>query len=89
MAMFDFIEGWYNPHRRHSARDSLSSIAYERAYVAQPGSRVSRPTGKRHRASAAGSGKIGEEEPEAINPSCGGQSTNQLQSPTPSSTETG
>jgi putative transposase len=31
MAMFDFIEGWYNPHRRHSAIGYLSPIAYERA----------------------------------------------------------
>jgi putative transposase len=37
-AIFEFIEGWYNPHRRHSALDYLSPIAYERAYVAQPGS---------------------------------------------------
>jgi putative transposase len=26
MAVFDFIEGWYNPHRRHSALDYLSPI---------------------------------------------------------------
>jgi putative transposase len=32
MAVFDFIEGWYNPHRRHSALDYLSPIDYERAY---------------------------------------------------------
>jgi putative transposase len=30
MAIFDFIEGWYNPHRRHSALDYLSPINYER-----------------------------------------------------------
>jgi hypothetical protein len=24
MAVFEFVEGWYNPHRRHSALDSLS-----------------------------------------------------------------
>jgi putative transposase len=29
MAVFDFIEGWYNPHRRHSALGYLSPIAYE------------------------------------------------------------
>jgi putative transposase len=29
-AVFDFIEGWYNPHRRHSALDYLSPINYER-----------------------------------------------------------
>ncbi len=31
MAVFDFIEGWYNPHRRHSALDYLSPINYERS----------------------------------------------------------
>lgn len=30
MAVFDFIEGWYNPHRRHSALDYRSPSNYER-----------------------------------------------------------
>ncbi len=30
LAVFEFIEGWYNPHRRHSALDYLSPINYER-----------------------------------------------------------
>jgi putative transposase len=29
MAIFDFIEGFYNPHRRHSALEYLSPIRYE------------------------------------------------------------
>ncbi len=29
MAIFDFIEGWYNPHRRHSALADHSPIEYE------------------------------------------------------------
>jgi putative transposase len=29
MAIFSFIEGWYNPHRRHSSLDYLSPMAYE------------------------------------------------------------
>jgi putative transposase len=29
MTIFDFIEGWYNPHRRHSALDYESPITYE------------------------------------------------------------
>jgi Integrase core domain len=29
-AVFEFIEGWYNPHRRHSGLDYLSPIDYER-----------------------------------------------------------
>ncbi len=30
LAVFDFIEGWYNPRRRHSALDYLSPMAYEK-----------------------------------------------------------
>jgi len=30
LAIFDFIEGWYNPHRRHSALGYLSPNNYER-----------------------------------------------------------
>ena len=30
MAVFDFIEGWYNPWRRHSALDYKSPLEYER-----------------------------------------------------------
>jgi putative transposase len=26
MALFEFIEGWYNPHRRHSSIDYLSPV---------------------------------------------------------------
>ncbi len=32
MAIFRFIEGWYNPHRRHSALDYQSPINYERRH---------------------------------------------------------
>jgi putative transposase len=31
-AVFDFIEGWYNPHRRHSSIGSVSPARYEREY---------------------------------------------------------
>lgn len=31
MAIFEFIEGWYNPARRHSALGYQSPIAYERS----------------------------------------------------------
>jgi putative transposase len=35
-AVFEFIEGWYNPHRRHSALDYLSPVSYERTHNSQP-----------------------------------------------------
>jgi putative transposase len=33
LAIFDFIEGWYNPRRRHSALDYLSPMVYERTHA--------------------------------------------------------
>ena len=32
MAIFEFIEGWYNPHRRHSGLDYRSPINFERSF---------------------------------------------------------
>jgi putative transposase len=32
LAVFDFIEGWYNPRRRHSALDYLSPMLFERSH---------------------------------------------------------
>jgi hypothetical protein len=32
MAVFDLIEGWYNPSHRHSALDYRSPIDYERIH---------------------------------------------------------
>ena len=32
LAVFDFIEGWYNPRRRHSALDYRSPMLFERTY---------------------------------------------------------
>jgi putative transposase len=29
LAVFEFLEGWYNPHRRHSALDYESPLRYE------------------------------------------------------------
>ncbi len=37
LAVFEYIEGWYNPHRRHSALDYLSPRNYEHRHaVAAP-----------------------------------------------------
>jgi putative transposase len=33
LAVFKYIEGWYNPHRRHSALDYLSPVNYERKHT--------------------------------------------------------
>ena len=32
LAVFDFIEGWYNPRRRHSALDYLSPMVFEQTH---------------------------------------------------------
>jgi putative transposase len=32
MAIFAFIEAWYNPHRRHKALGQKSPINFERSY---------------------------------------------------------
>jgi putative transposase len=32
-AVFDFIEGWYNPHRRHSSIAYMSPLKYEMGHV--------------------------------------------------------
>ena len=34
LAIFDFIEGWYNPHRRHSAINHKSPMNFERTALA-------------------------------------------------------
>src|SRR5437867_1298044 len=44
IAVFDFIEGWYNTHRRHSALDYESPIDYERRH-AETFSTLARKTG--------------------------------------------
>ena len=35
IAVFDFIEGWYNPQRRHSSLGYLSPLNYEQRQADQ------------------------------------------------------
>ena len=32
MAVFDFIEAWYNPHRRHSSLGQMSPLNFEKKH---------------------------------------------------------
>jgi putative transposase len=32
LAVFDYLEGWYNPRRRHSALGCLSPMTYEKQW---------------------------------------------------------
>ena len=34
VALFDWIEGWYNPRRRHSSLGRISPLSYERRLAA-------------------------------------------------------
>ena len=36
MAVFEYIEGWYNPHRRHSGLGQISPIEFERRHSMRP-----------------------------------------------------
>ena len=51
-ALFDFIEGWYNRHRRHCALGYLSPDDFE--HVARPPPRPTRPRGTRSRTTLGG-----------------------------------
>ena len=35
-AIFQFLEGWYNPHRLHSSLNYVSPVNYEKAYHQNP-----------------------------------------------------
>ena len=35
MAIFNYMEGWYNAHRRHSGIDYLSPVEHDRRHMAQ------------------------------------------------------
>ena len=47
LAIFDFIEGWYNPHRRHSAINYLSPANFERLFRNRPAQVVRSATATR------------------------------------------
>ena len=53
-AVFEFIEGWYNPTRRHSALDYLSPIDFERQAARAP----RRPSGTEAAREATGPWKL-------------------------------
>ena len=36
MALFEFVEGWYNPTRRHSGLGRISPMEFERRHSANP-----------------------------------------------------
>lgn len=56
LAVFDFIEGWYNPRRRHSSLDCLSPIAYEKRELSPDEQAVNSPP---HRGNSSRSGPQG------------------------------
>ena len=35
LSLFDYIEGWYNPHRIHSSLDYRSPMTYEQEYYSR------------------------------------------------------
>ena len=49
MGIFEFIEGWYNPRRRHSSLTYLSPMGYERRF-ASLASTMSTPQQDQHAA---------------------------------------
>ena len=49
LAIFDWIEAWYNPRRRHSYCDMLSPIDYERATSPPPRGMIPTTNPRAHR----------------------------------------
>ena len=42
-ALFAYIEGWYNPRRRHSALGQISPAGFERSHQDKPHAQTPRP----------------------------------------------
>ena len=42
-SVFDFVEGWYNPHRLHSALDYQSPMSYEEDYYLREDRKPEKP----------------------------------------------
>ncbi|MGC9529159.1 MAG: IS3 family transposase [Candidatus Bipolaricaulaceae bacterium] len=61
MAVFEFSEGWYNPHRRHSSLDYDSPTVYERKYAGLLASESK--TEQKEALMGAGAGSDGAHEP--------------------------
>ncbi|MCH8247304.1 MAG: hypothetical protein IH951_12965 [Bacteroidetes bacterium] len=36
MAVFHYVEGWYNPRRRHSSIGTISPVIFENQYHESP-----------------------------------------------------
>ncbi len=51
LAVLDFIEGWYNPYRRHSALDYASPMEYEGKVEVRPREEVIRREDSNHQLS--------------------------------------
>jgi putative transposase len=43
LSVFDFVEGWYNPHRLHSALDYQSPMSYEEDYYLREDRKPEKP----------------------------------------------
>jgi hypothetical protein len=44
MAAFEWLKGWYNPHRRHSSLGYLSAISYERKLLTNATAEIQKTT---------------------------------------------
>ena len=69
-AIFDYIEGWYNPRRRHSSLGYLSPAVFERAAAVAGNGAVGEPAPAVAESSSAGPGPL---------PRCAGEASDSLE----------